>query len=149
MEYASHEIIKKDLEEYFGKIIKSRFKEYFDKSIEFDISVDYSTHRVIDDLMHADGFEMFGMRATMDDFQIYLNFNSEYQLIKKFPFSRLVLCLENDGNYHVFLTERAFEREWEIFIEDDFKSCFLMSKDELQVVADDIKKTHTMLMIKR
>jgi hypothetical protein len=64
-------------------------------------------------------------------------------------FRSLTLCLENDGNYHVFLTERAFEREWEVFIEDDFKSSFLMSKDELQVVADDMKKTHTMLMMKR
>ena len=148
MEYKKYDELKKDVEIYFAKIIKQRFQEYVTKNFELHFAPDYLSHRLINDLLRKDGFEVYGMNANMDGFLLLLDFSYEYQSIDNFSFTRLAVEFENDGNYSVYLGERSFDDEWNVHLEDEY-SRYHMLKEEVFVKAlSDIKNTHLMCVLK-
>lgn len=151
MEYQEYASLKNELEVYFASTIKSRFKEHFSNSFEqhLVISADYETHRLIDELLEKDGFDVYGMNVNMDGFQLLLNFKFDYLQIEKFPFTRLSVDFSNDGNYNVYLGTDSFDDEWQIHIEDEFQRYRTTEKDEFESVLKEIKKVHLMLLLKR
>jgi hypothetical protein len=149
MEYSEYVEIKSDIEHYFANIIKSRFKTYVDENFEFDIRVDYLTHRQIEDLLRDDGFEVYGMNANMDEFKLLLDFGNPYLQSQTLPFTRVSIALNNDGNYGVYLDVNSFEDDWHIEFDDDFRRYLKMTKEDLQSAIKSIKDTHLMLMLKK
>ena len=65
MEYNEYVETKRDVENYFANIIKSRFKTYVDENFEFDIRVDYLTHREIENLLRDDAFAGYTIKDGM------------------------------------------------------------------------------------
>lgn len=149
MDFSEFRIAKQETEKYFANIIKSRFQTYVAENFELDISVDYMTHALINDLLKGDGFEVFGMNANMDEFKLLLDFDHPYLRIENFPFSRISVSLKNDGNYSVYLGENSFEDDWHIDFEDDFHRHHMMSKEELQNILKEMKDVHLMLLLKK
>ncbi len=151
MEYQDYTKLKSELEVYFASAIKNRFKEHFSKTFEqhLIISADYPTHRLIDELLEQDGFEVHGMNINMDEFQLLLNFSHDYLQIEKFPFTRLSVDLSNDGNYNVYLGTDSFDDEWQIHLEDEYQRYRTTEKDEFENILNEIKKVHLMLLLKR
>ena len=149
MDYSEYIEIKRDVENYFANIIKSRFKKYVDENFEFDIRVDYITHKQIEDLLKDDGFDVFGMNANMDEFKLLLDFGMPYMQSQTLPFTRVSITLNNDGNYGVYLGESSFEDDWYLEFEDDFHHYLKMTKEDLQSAIKTIKDTHLMLMLKK
>ena len=149
MDYSEYIEIKRDVENYFANIIKSRFKKYVDENFEFDIRVDYITHKQIEDLLKDDGFEVFGMNANMDEFKLLLDFGMPYMQSESLPFTRVSITLNNDGNYGVYLGESSFDDDWHLEFEDDFHRYLKMTKEDLQSAIKTIKDTHLMLMLKK
>lgn len=143
-----HKIIKHELQNYFSKTLKNRFKKYYEDSGSLEITIDYDTHCLIESLVSCDGFEVFGMSATMDCFQVYLDFSQEYLAIEKFPFSRLTISFVNDGNYHVTLNDSFFEKDLQVFIQDDFNNLTLISEHDLQLISNQIQQTHMFMLLK-
>ena len=119
MDYSEYIEIKRDVENYFANIIKSRFKKYVDENFEFDIRVDYITHKQIEDLLKDDGFDVFGMNANMDEFKLLLDFGMPYMQSESLPFTRVSITLNNDGNYGVYLGESSFDDDWHL----EFAKC--------------------------
>jgi len=148
MEYEKYAALKKDLEIYFAEIIKKRFQEYVAENFELHFSPDIFSHRLIDDMLRKDGFEVFGMNANMDGFQLLLNFSYEYQTIDNFLFTRLVVEFKNDGNYSVYLGENSFEDEWTIELEDEFKRYFFLDEQAISEALNAFKNTHLILILK-
>jgi hypothetical protein len=149
MDYSEYVLIKKDVENYFANIIKSRFKQYVDENFEFDIRVDYLTHRQIEDLLRDDGFDVFGMNANMDEFKLLLDFGTPYMQSQTLPFTRVSITLNNDGNYGVYLGESSFDDDWDLELVDDFHRYLKMTKEDLQNAIKSIKDAHLMLMLKK
>jgi len=149
MEYSEYVEIKRDVENYFANIIKSRFKTYVDENFEFDIRLDYLTHREIEDLLRDDGFDVYGMSANMDEFKLLLDFGNSYMQSQTLPFTRVSITLNNDGNYGVYLGENSFDDDWDIEFIDEFQRYLKMSKEDLQSAIKLIKDTHLMLMLKK
>lgn len=148
MEHVKYVELKKDVEIYFSKIIKKRFEEYVAENFEFQFAPDYPSHRLIDHLLNKDGLEVYGMNANMDGFQLLLDFSYEYKSIDDFPFTRLVVDFENDGNYSIHLGENSFEDDWSIHLEDEY-SRYLLSSEEVFIKAlNEIKNTHLMFVLK-
>lgn len=149
MEYGEYVEIKRDIESYFASIIKSRFKTYVDENFEFDIRVDYLTHREIENLLRDDGFDVYGMSANMDEFKLLLDFGNSYMQSQTLPFTRVSITLNNNGNYGVYLGESSFDDDWDLEFEDDFHRYLKMTKEDLQSAIKSIKDTHLMLMLKK
>jgi hypothetical protein len=149
MEYSEYIEVKKDVESYFANIIKSRFKTYVDENFEFDIRVDYHTHRQIEELLKDDGFVVFGMNANMDEFKLLLDFDFPYMQTNTLPFTRVNITLKNDGNYNVYLGESSFDDDWDLEFEDHFHRYLKMTKEDLQSAINSMKDTHLMLMLKK
>ena len=149
MEYSEYVEIKKDIESYFASIIKNRFKTYVDENFEFDIRVDYLTHREIENLLRDDGFDVYGMSANMDEFKLFLDFGNSYMQSQTLPFTRVSITLNNEGNYGVYLSENSFDEDWDIEFEDDFHRYLKMTKEDLESAIKSIKETHLMLMLKK
>jgi hypothetical protein len=149
MEYSEYFEVKREIENYFANIIKSRFKKYVDENFEFDIRVDYLTHKQIEELLEDDGFGVYGMNANMDEFKLLLDFGVPYMQSNTLPFTRVNLTLKNDGNYSVYLDESSFDDDWDVDFEDDFHRYLKMTKEDLQSAIKLIKDTHLMLMLKK
>ena len=149
MEYSEYFQVKKDVENYFANIIKSRFKKYVEENFEFDIRVDYLTHKQIEELLEDDGFGVYGMNANMDEFKLLLDFGVPYMQSNTLPFTRVNLTLKNDGNYSVYLDESSFDDDWDVDFEDHFRRYLKMTKEDLQNAIKLIKDTHLMLMLKK
>lgn len=148
MDLENHKIIKYELQKYFAKILKNRFKKYYEDSGSFEITIDYDTHCLIESLVSCDGFEVFGMSATMDCLQVYLDFSQEYLAIERFPFSRLTISFINDGNYYITLNKDFFENDLQVSIQDDFHNLALISEQDLKLIADQMQQAHMMLLLK-
>lgn len=149
MEYNEYVETKRDVENYFANIIKSRFKTYVDENFEFDIRVDYLTHREIENLLRDDGFDVYGMSANMDEFKLLLDFGNPYMQSQTLPFTRVSITLNNDGNYGVYLGENSFDDDWDIEFIDEFHRYLKMPKEDLQSAIKSLKETHLMLMLKK
>ena len=149
MEYSEYFDVKKDVENYFANIIKSRFKKYVEENFEFDIRVDYLTHKQIEELLEDDGFGVYGMNANMDEFKLLLDFGVPYMQSNTLPFTRVNLTLKNDGNYSVYLDESSFDDDWDVDFEDHFRRYLKMTKEDMQSAIKLIKDTHLMLMLKK
>ena len=148
MEYKKYDELKKDVEIYFAKIIKQRFQEYVTKNFELHFSPDYLSHRLINELLRNDGFEVYGMNANMDGFLLLLDFSYEYQSIDNFSFTRLAVEFENDGNYSVYLGERSFDDEWNVHLEDEYSRYHMLKEEVFVKSLSDIKNTHLMCVLK-
>ena len=149
MEYNEYVETKRDVENYFANIIKSRFKTYVDENFEFDIRVDYLTHREIEGLLRDDGFDVYGMSANMDEFKLLLDFGNSYMQSQSLPFTRVSITLNNDGNYGVYLSENSFDDDWDIEFIDEFHRYLKMSKEDLESAIKSLKETHLLLMLKK
>lgn len=149
MEYNEYVETKRDVENYFANIIKSRFKTYVDENFEFDIRVDYLTHREIENLLRDDGFDVYGMSANMDEFKLLLDFGNPYMQSQTLPFTRVSITLNNDGNYGVYLGENSFDDDWDIEFIDEFHRYLKMSKEDLESAIKSLKETHLLLMLKK
>jgi hypothetical protein len=149
MEYSEYFEVKRDVENYFANIIKSRFKKYVDENFEFDIRVDYLTHKQIEELLEDDGFEVYGMNANMDEFKLLLDFGMPYMQSDTLPFTRVNITLQNDGNYSVYLGKSSFDDDWDVEFEDHYRRYLKMTKEDLQRAIKLIKDTHLMLMLKK
>jgi hypothetical protein len=148
MEYEKYAELKKDVEVYFAKIIKKRFKEYVVQNIELQFCPDYLSHRLVNDLLSKDRLEVYGMNANMDGFQLLLDFSHEYQAIDNFPFTRLIVELENDGNYSVYFGENSFEDEWNVHLEDESRRYMVLDEEVIVKALNDTKNTHLFLVLK-
>jgi hypothetical protein len=148
MEQEKYNEMKNELENYFSKIIKNSFKKYTEENFEMTFSADYKSHRLIEEILSKEGFDVYGMNVNMDGFQLLLDFKHEYQKINNFIFTRLVVGFCNDGNYSVYLDEDSFNKEWMVCIEDEFLRYRNISQLDFENLLIDIRKTHLMLMIK-
>jgi hypothetical protein len=148
MNYEKYAELKTDIEIYFANIIKKRFQEYVAKNSELHFEPEIFSHRLINDMLRKDGFEVFGMNANMDGFQLLLDFSYEYKSIDNFPFTRLVIEFENDGNYSVYLGEKSFKDEWTIDLEDEYKRFLLMDEQVFREALNAFKNTHLILILK-
>jgi hypothetical protein len=148
MEYEKYVELKKDVEIYFAKIIKKRFKEYVEENFELRFEPDYQSHRLISDLLSKDGLDVHGMNVNMDGFQLLLEFHHEYQAIDNFPFSGLAVEFENDGNYHIYLSENSFEDEWTVHLEDAFRRYLAFNEKVFVEALNEMKNTHLMFVLK-
>jgi len=152
MEQEKYFEIVKDLEIYFADLIKKRFKKYVDESLESHLhfAADIQSHNLIESLLEADGFEVYGMNVNMDGFQLLLDFKHEYRKIENFIFTRLAVDFKNDGNYSVYLNaERSFNTDWSVCLEDTFYRYRNINQADVENLVRNIKKTHLMLVLKR
>ncbi|MGV0981234.1 MAG: hypothetical protein ACOYB0_02605 [Polynucleobacter sp.] len=149
MEFEKYAELKKDVEVYFAEIIKKRFQDYVSNNFEFHFAPDAQSHNLISDLLRDDGFEVFGMNANMDGFELLLDFRNAYLEIDNFAFTRLSVYFNNDGNYSVYLDESSFDDEWETYLEDDWKRYYRMEEAELVKVLSDMKNMHLTLQLKK
>jgi hypothetical protein len=149
MEYEKYVELKKDVEVYFAAIIKRRFNEYIDKNLSLHFAPDTQSHRLISELLWDDGFDVFGMNANMDGFQLLLDFRIDYLSIEELPFTRLLVDFSNDGNYSVYLDENSFEDDWQTHLEDDWKRFYDMEESQLLRVLKDMKNIHLALELKK
>ena len=148
MDQAKYIELKKELEIYFSNAIKRSFKEYTEENSEINFCADYTSQRLIDEILEKDGFEVYGMNVNMDGFRLLLDFKYEYKKIDNFIFTRLSVDFNNDGNYSIYLNENSFDDEWNGYIEDEFLRYRNMSQVDFEKLLVNIKKTHLMLMIK-
>ena len=148
MDYEKYAELKKDLESYFATIIKKRFQEYVSKNFELHFAPDALSHRLIDDLLRKDGFEVYGMNTNMDGFLLLLDFCHEYQSVDNFCFTRLVVEFNNDGNYSVYLGENSFNKEWTVYLEDEFKRYHFSDEHVIVETLNGLKNTHLFLVLK-
>jgi hypothetical protein len=148
MEYSRHAALKKDIEIYFSKIIKKSFKDYFEKNYIFEFSVDFQSHRLISELLKKHGFKVYGMNVNMDGFQLLLDFSHDYLSVDNFPFTRLAVDFNNNGNYSVYLGESSFDDDWSVHLEDEFNRFRTLSEPEFISTLNEIKNTHLMLKLK-
>jgi len=88
------------------------------------------------------------MNVNMHGFQLLLNFVQEYQSIDNFPFTRIAVDFENDGNYSVYLGEKNFEGDWNVHLEDEFKLHLVLNDDVIEKALDEFKKTHLIFLLK-
>jgi len=140
--------LKKDVEVYFAKNIKKRFKEYVEENSELHFEPDILSHRLISDLLKSDGFDVYGMNANMDGFQLLLDFCHEYLTIDNFPFTRFAVDFNNDGNYSVYLGEDSFEDEWTVHLDDEYNRYRNLNEADLIDTLNEIKHTHLVLVLK-
>ena len=148
MERVKYTELTKGLENYFAKIIKKRFKEYVEENNELSFVPDYLSHIFLDDLLRNDGFDVYGMNTNSDGFQLLLNFNHHYLAIDNFPFTRLSVNFENNGNYSIFLSKRSFDDEWTVNLEDEYLRYLNFNEVDFTKTLSDIKNTHLMLVLK-
>lgn len=148
MELEKYIELKKDLEIYFSNIIKARFKEHVDEHIEFTITPEYLTHKIISKFLKRDGLDVYGMNVNMDGFELLLDFEYDYTSLTNFPFTRLKVDFENNGNYSVYLDEASFNDEWTIHLEDHYKRYLNMNEVDFSNSINEIKKTHLLLILK-
>ena len=148
MEHEKFVELKKDVEVYFAKIIKKRFKEYVDENQELSFVPDILSHRLISDLLKNDGFDVYGMNANMDGFQLLLDFCHDYLSIDSFPFTRFAVDFNNDGNYSVYLGEDSFEDEWTVHLDDEYNRYRNLNETDLIDTLNEIKHTHLVLVLK-
>ena len=148
MEHEKYAELKKDLEIYFAQIIKNRFQAYVSDNFELHFTPDYLSHRLISGLLLKDGFEVYGMNANMDGFQLLLDFSNEYQSIENFPFTRLAVDFENDGNYSVYLGENSFDDEWTLHLEDEYRRYLVINEEVFVKTLSEIKNTHLYFVLK-
>ena len=147
MKYEKYAELKKDVETYFAKIIKKQFKKHVEKKFEFHFSPDFKSHNLISELLCNDGFDVFGMNANMDGFQLLLDFGHDYLAIDNFPFTRMAVDFNNDGDYSVFLNEDSFEDDWIARLEDSFECYHTMNEADLVRVLSDMKNIHLALLL--
>ena len=148
MEYEKYVELKKDVEIYFAKILNKRFKEYVEENFELRFEPDYQSHRLISDLLRKDGLDVHGMNVNMDGFQLLLEFHHEYRAIDNFPFTGLSVEFENDGNYHIYLSENSFEDEWTVHLEDTFRRYLVFNEEVFVEALNEMKNTHLMFVLK-
>lgn len=148
MEYSKYVALKKDVEIYFSKIIKGCFKDYFEENYGFEFSPDFQSHKLISDLLEKHGFEVYGMNANMDGFKLLLDFSHDYLSIDNFPFTRLAVYFDNDGNYSVNLGEDSFDNDWSVYLEDELNRFCALNEQEFINTLNEIKNTHLMLKLK-
>lgn len=148
MEYEKYAELKKNVEIYFATNIKKRFQDYVSEKFELHFSPDYLSHRLISDLLRKDGLEVYGMNANMDGFQLLLDFNHDYLVIDDFPFTRLSVDFENDGNYSVYLGENSFDDDWTVHLEDEYRRYLVFNEDVFVKALSEIKNVHLMFVLK-
>ena len=148
MEYEKYLDIKNDLENYFAKTIKKRFNDYVDEHFEFHFFALYEDHLKISKLIEKDGLEIYGMNVNSDVFQLLFNFSYEYLNIEGFPFSRLIVDFENDGNYSVYLSERSFKKDWTVQLEHKHMRLDKLNESDFARTIQDIKNTHLFKALK-
>ncbi len=148
MEYEKYSELKKETEIYFAKIIKKRFQEYIAENYELHFAPDYLSHRLISDLLSKDGFEVYGMNANMDGFKLLLDFNHDYLAIDNFPFTRLSVDFENDGNYSIYLGENSFDDEWTVHLEDEYNRYRMLKEEDFSFTLKEMKNTHLVFILK-
>jgi hypothetical protein len=148
MEYEKYSELKKETEIYFAKIIKKRFQEYIAENYELHFAPDYLSHRLISDLLSKDGFEVYGMNANMDGFKLLLDFNHDYLAIDNFPFTRLSVDFENDGNYSIYLGENSFDDEWTVNLEDEYNRYRMLKEEDFSLTLKEMKNTHLVFILK-
>lgn len=147
MEYEKYAELKEDVEVYFAQIIKKRFKEYVIENFELQFAPDYVSHGLINDLLRKDGFEVFGMNANKNGFQLLLDFSDEYQSIDNFCFTRLTVEFNRDGGYSVYLGENSFKYEWTVHLEDEFNRYYLLNEEVFVETLSEIKNTHLIFVL--
>lgn len=148
MEYEKYAELKKDVEIYFAKIIKKRFQEFIEQEYELHFAPDYLSHRLISDLLSKDWLEVYGMNANMDGFQVLLDFKHDYLAIDNFPFTRLCVDFENDGNYSVYLSENSFDDDWTVHLEDEYSRYRMLKEEDFVYTLNEMKNTHLVFILK-
>ena len=88
------------------------------------------------------------MNVNMDGFQLLLDFSHDYLSVDNFPFTRLAVDFNNNGNYSVYLGESSFDNDWSVHLEDEFNRFRTLSEPEFISTLNEIKNTHLMLKLK-
>ncbi len=148
MDFQKYSELKKELEKYFANVIKERFRELIKENFDFTITADYLTHRAIENVLKNDGLDVYGMNVNMDGFQLLLDFDSQYLSINNFPFTRLVVEFENDGNYSVFLDEDSLNDEWIVNLEDYYKRYLNTNETDFLIALKEIEQIHLVMRLK-
>jgi hypothetical protein len=133
-------VLQKEVERSLEQQIKRVFRDAIDNDGDFDIQADYDTHTRINDLVEKIGLEVCGMHVRQTEFIIEFEFGKKYLSIPNFLLRECHICLKNDGNYYLTLSESDLSSSWWFGMTDIMHNFKKLEDDTVIQILNDMNK---------
>ena len=128
-------------------LVKAAFKKAIIDDNEIEIAADYNTHSGVDEIIKGYGLSVYGMAITPSEFTITFEFGIPFSTTRYQGPRYCKIQLQNDGNYHLSLTEESLEDNWYLSVQDDCFNIRTLDEKNMMQAIDELNKVLFLLIL--